>query len=79
MHTRNLFKLLSMESVLESLKAKFAHIHPLVFHRSVEKAESDAELFDILDTIPAERPIIWDESVRRWKVTSDLLQGEKEE
>ena len=62
-----------MDEVKEALRKRYPHIYPLVFQRSVEKAESDGELFDILETIP-EYPIVWDEKIRRW-VHTDLLQS----
>jgi hypothetical protein len=40
--------------------------HPLIFCRSVEKARSDTDLFDILDTIPNNFPIVWSEEDFRW-------------
>lgn len=64
-------------NVVEGLKNHF-NIHPLLFHRSLAKATSQGDLFDILETIPEECPIIWDDGQRRW-VSSDLLQAKKYE
>jgi hypothetical protein len=61
-----------MNDVQIALKKRYAHLHPLLFQRSLEKAKSDVELFDILSRI-GEYPIIWDEDERTWKKT-DLLQ-----
>lgn len=58
------------KQVVESLRERFP-VHPLVFQRSVERAESAGELFDILDTVP-ECPFIWDEKERRWTQISDV-------
>jgi hypothetical protein len=57
---------------IQKLKERYKHIHPLMFHRSVERAENDVELFDILDSIPQKYPIVWDESERRWVYENDL-------
>ena len=54
------------DAVVESLKERYNHIHPLAFHRSVERAESIGDLFDILDTFPKGCPIVWDDQSRRW-------------
>jgi len=55
---------------------RYPDLHPLLFARSVERSQSAGELFDILEEIPDEFPLIWDENVRRWVVTSDILQSE---
>jgi hypothetical protein len=57
------------KSVQDALKQRYIHLHPVLFARSVEKAESDSELFDILETIP-EYPLVWDENSRRWVTTN---------
>ena len=62
-----------MEEIQNALKNRYPHIHPLIFHRCVEKALSDVELFDMLETIP-DLPIVWDDSQRKW-VNTDLFQG----
>lgn len=59
----------------ESLKKRYGHLHPLIFKRSLERANTDVELFDILESIPKERPIVWDENSRRWIFTEDILQS----
>jgi hypothetical protein len=61
--------------VQQALKARYAHVHPLIFQRSVEKACTNGELFDILEGLPAEWPIIWDNDQRSWKKTDNLLQA----
>lgn len=65
-----------MDEVQEALRKRYSHLHPLLFQRSLEKARSDGELFDILESIPEAHPIIWDEESRRWIHTPDLLQSE---
>ena len=64
-----------MDKVQEALRERYAHLHPLIFQRSLEKAKTDGELFDILETVPEECPIFWDEESRRWIHTEDLLQA----
>jgi hypothetical protein len=56
--------------IIDKLKGRYP-IHPLLFQRSVEYAETAGELFDILDSIP-ELPIVWDGEIRRWKKAKDL-------
>jgi hypothetical protein len=65
-----------MDEVQLGLKARYAHIHPLIFQRSLEKAKTNGELFDILEGIPKKYPIVWDENNRCWKNTDDLLQAQ---
>lgn len=64
-----------MNEVQQALKKRYAHLHPLVFQRSLEKAKTDGELFDMLDTFPQEFPVVWNEADRTWKQTDDLFQA----
>lgn len=64
-----------MNEVQEALRNRYSHLHPLVFQRSLEKATSDGELFDILESYPTESPVVWDDEARRWIHTNDLLQA----
>jgi len=66
-----------MDDVQKALRERYPDIHPLIFQRSVEKAETNGELFDILETIPQEFPIVWCEDNRVWMYTDDLLQNQK--
>ena len=61
--------------VIEALRKRNEHVHPLIFQRSVERAKSAGELFDILDKIPNRFPIIWSEKDRKWVYTRDLVQS----
>lgn len=64
-----------MNEVQQALKKRFPHVHPLLFLRCLERAKSNGELFDFLDTMPNEFPLIWDEENRSWKRTDDLMQS----
>ena len=59
-------------ATVESLKQRYVGVHPLLFHRSLEKAASAGELFDILDTIPEHFPLTWNDETHRWERTNDL-------
>jgi hypothetical protein len=65
-----------MNEVQEAMKERYAHIHPLIFQRSLERSRNNSELFDILETIPDEFPIVWDDEKRSWVTTEDLIQSE---
>lgn len=58
-------------SIVEKLKERY-EVHPLIFHRAAERANSPGELFDILETIPNDFPIIWDDDERKFVYTTDL-------
>lgn len=58
--------------IIDKLKERYADIHPLIFHRSYERAKSNGDLFDILDTVPNKFPIVWCETTNRWTTTKDL-------
>ena len=57
---------------VDMLRRRYAALHPLLFHRSLEKAASPGELFDILDTVPARYPVTWNDETRRWEHVNDL-------
>lgn len=65
-----------MDDVKEALKKRYAHLHPLLFQRSLEKARSNGELFDLLEGMPTDMPVVWDDKERVWKSTNDLLQNQ---
>lgn len=67
---------MGMNEVQEAMKERYAHLHPLIFQRSLERSKDDSELFDILETIPDEFPIVWDDEKRSWVSTEDLIQSE---
>jgi len=64
-----------LSEVQEALKQRYSHLHPLIFQRSLERARTNGELFDILDSIPIDKyPLKWREDKRVWEYTEDLLQ-----
>ena len=74
------------ELKVDNFRKYYSDIHPLIFHRSVEHARTDAELFEILESIPKEYPIIWDAKSYRWEKSSltlfekfiNLIEGDEE-
>lgn len=64
-----------LTDVQKGLQENFPHIPPLIFKRTLEKAKSDGEAFDILDTFPQLYPVAWCDEQRRW-ITVDLLEVE---
>ena len=67
--------MLMADDLIKALKEKFKNIHPLIFHRSLERAKTNGELFDILDTFHNEYPAVWSEDLKRWVITKDLFQA----
>lgn len=63
-------------AIVQSLKNRY-NINALIFHRSVERAESGGELFDILDSCPKKMPVVWNESSRRWESVEDITLSNK--
>jgi hypothetical protein len=61
------------QNIVAKLKEKYSHLHPLLFHRSVERARSNGDLFDILDTVPQDYPLVWNDKDNRWAVCHDLF------
>lgn len=60
------------EDLLDSFRNKYKNVHPLVFHRSVEKAKDANNLFDILEDIP-ETPFFWDDGIKKWVNNYDFI------
>lgn len=60
-------------NIVEKLRERYPNLHPLIFHRSKERAKTNGELFDILDSIPNEYPLIWCDSTHRWIESPDLF------
>ena len=66
-----------MDKVQNALKQRYPDMHPLIFQRSREKAKTNGELFDILETVPSEYPVLWCETERKWIHTTNLLQNDR--
>jgi hypothetical protein len=62
-----------MNDVQIALRERYSKIHPLLFHRCVERTKSNGELFDMLESLPEEYPIVWDEESKSW-ISTNLLQ-----
>lgn len=67
-----------MDEIKLALKERYPHVHPLLFHRCVEKARTNGELFDMLESIADNYPLMWDEGTRSW-IHTDLFQTELKE
>ena len=63
------------DEVIENMRVKYGHVHPLSFLRSLEHAKDAGELFDILESLPNDLPVMWDDVKHRWIVTDDLTQS----
>jgi N6-adenosine-specific RNA methylase IME4 len=61
--------------VVKKMREKYSSVYPLIFSRSVERSRSPGDLFDILESLPAELPVYWDEESHRWRTTDDLTQA----
>ena len=58
--------------IVQNLVERYDRLPVLILQRSVERAVSEVELFDILDTVPSDYPLVWDNKCRRW-MTGDLF------
>lgn len=66
-----------MEEIGKEFRDRYANLHPLLFLRSKEKCKTLVELFDVLEMVPDEFPIVWDDQERCWMHTDDILQSQK--
>lgn len=64
------------DRILNSFKDKYRDIDPLVFHRSVERAKSFSDLFEILEDVPS-YPFCWDDENKKWSSVKDFVIFEK--
>lgn len=64
------------EASLKNFREKYARVHPLVFQRSLEKASSSLELFEILESVPADVPYCWNDLKRSWVRNEDIMAFE---
>ena len=61
------------DEALANFRSKYAHLHPLVFQRSLERASSTLQLFEILESVPSQTPFSWDDSRRAWVRDEDIM------
>lgn len=61
------------KKTVDNLKERYKDLHPLIFHRSIEKSKTDVELFDTLDSFPKKYPVIWHEKKNCWVYTKRLF------
>lgn len=61
------------QEIVEKLRERHKDIHPLIFHRSLEHASTEVELFDILETFPNKYPVTWSEKNFCW-VETDVIK-----
>jgi hypothetical protein len=61
--------------IVNKMREKYNQVHPLIFSRSVERATSPGNLFDILESLPTELPVYWNMDSHRWATTDDLTQS----
>ena len=54
------------EKILKSFQDRYKHVHPLLFWRSLEKAKTPGDLFDILEGIPQTYPFKWSNEYHKW-------------
>ena len=65
-----------MDKIQKAMMLRYQDLHPLLFKRSLEKAKSNGELFDLLESIKElGPPIVWDDENRKWSNTKDILQS----
>lgn len=60
--------------IVKKLRERYNNLYPLLFTRSCEYAKNIGELFDILDTVPQQRPLAWNPISRRWGVVANLTR-----
>lgn len=62
------------KDLVNKLRERYNSLHPLLFQRSCEYAGSIGELFDILEKVPKQRPVVWNSNptVRSWTLVANL-------
>lgn len=64
------------ERTIANFRSKYCEVHPLVFQRSLERASSELELFEILEGLPRNAPFSWDDQKRAWVPNADIMAVE---
>lgn len=64
-----------LDPVVVKMLERYAHLHPLVLNRSVERARTLGELFDFLEGFPSVFPVSWNEQERQWKNVDLILNN----
>ena len=62
------------EKTLNSFRIRYINIHHLIIQRTVDKVETQGELFDILEDFPNTYPVVWNVKSKRWSHTDDITQ-----
>ncbi len=62
-----------VNEVVRKLKERYPNVPQVMFVRSLEKARSLGDLFDILETFPTDFPVEWDGAERRWATNKKLF------
>lgn len=58
---------LKQADIVTGLYERYKHVPRVLFMRSFSLAKTEVELFDILETIPQGMPMVWDNTIKRWK------------
>ena len=61
------------EETASNLKKRYAHLHPLLVHRSIERAKNLIDLFEMLEQVPKKYPVVWSEEKRLWIKEADVM------
>lgn len=61
------------EDSASNFKKRYAHLHPLLVHRSIERAKNLVDLFEILEQVPKKYPVVWNEETRSWVKETDVM------
>ena len=61
------------ENELSNFKSKYSGVHPLAFHRSLERATSALDLFEILESMPSSVPFSWNDETHSWVADEDVM------
>jgi len=60
--------------IVQKMKLRYNDkIHPLAFQRSVERAKTNVQLFDLLETYPDKYPVAWNYEKECWETVTDLF------
>ena len=60
------------DKIVDGFKKYYNKVHPIVFNRSLDKAENPVQLFEILEDIP-KVPFTWNENKKKWTKVKDFM------
>lgn len=61
-----------MSQIIIKLRQRYHWVPPLIFQRCLDRAKSEVDLFDMLEAIPNNFPLLWNHVNRSWETADNF-------